>query len=382
MVRNLVVLGSTGSIGRQTLDVARAFPERIHVFGLAAGRQVDALARQVEEFHPAVAVAAAGGETVLVPPNGIQHGSAAVIDMVSQSAVDLVVVGTSGSAGLLPTLAALRAGKLVALANKETLVMAGEIIQRELASGSGRLVPIDSEHSAIWQCILGEPRLEVEGLTLTASGGALRDLPASKLDTVTPEQALRHPTWSMGQKVTVDSANLFNKGLEAIEARWLFDLAFDRIEIIMHPQSIVHSLVRFSDSSTKAQLGVPDMRLPIQYALSHPERWENALPRLDLAEVGALTFMEVDMVRYPALRCALQAGSLGATYPAALSAADEVAVEAFLQGRIGFTAVPRILQAVLESHTPCQISGLDDILEAERWGRETAKRLALKYVAP
>jgi len=377
MRRNLVVLGSTGSIGRQTLDVARSFKDRIAVFGLATHRNVDILAAQAAEFCPAAvalgpdvdAGAALGSVRVL-------QGDSAMTELVTHPEVALVVVGTAGSAGLLPTLAALRAGKLVALANKETLVMAGSVIRQVLNDGSGgELVPIDSEHSAIWQCLQGEPGQSIEQLTLTASGGALRALSARELEEVTPEQALQHPTWSMGTKITIDSANLMNKGLEAIEARWLFDLAFDRIQVLLHPQSIVHSLVTFSDSSTKAQMGLPDMRLPIQYALSHPTRWSNDLPRLDLASVGQLSFAPVDLDRYPALGLAVRAGQAGGTYPAVLSAADEVAVQAFLEKRIKFTEIPSTLQAVLDAHSPCRTPALDDILEADRWARSIACRL-------
>lgn len=376
MVRNLVVLGSTGSIGRQTLDVVRAMDHRVRVVGLAGHRNTALLAEQAREFRPRVVAAHAGtdlnhafGTTEMIDlPEGLET-------LATMPEADLIVVGTAGAAGLLPTLAALSAGKLVALANKEVLVMAGSLIQRQLQAGSGELVPIDSEHSAIWQCLQGEPQRAVECLTLTASGGAFRHLPADELEHVTPEQALRHPTWSMGRKITVDSANLMNKGLEAIEARWLFDLPLERIDVVLHPQSIVHSLVTFSDGSTKAQLGLPDMRLPIQYALSHPERWENNLERLDLAAIGTLSFGPVDRARYPALGLALEAGKAGGTYPAVLAGADEVAVEAFLAGRIPFTRIPPLVETTLTRHTRCASPGLDDILEADRWARATASRL-------
>jgi len=376
MVRNLVVLGSTGSIGRQTLDVVRAMDHRVRVVGLAGHRNTGLLAEQAREFRPRVVAAQVGTD--------LNHafGTAEMIDLpegleelATMPEADLIVVGTAGKAGLLPTLAALGAGKLVALANKEVLVMAGSLIQRQLQAGSGELVPIDSEHSAIWQCLQGEPRRAVERLTLTASGGAFRHLPADELERVTPEQALRHPTWSMGRKITVDSANLMNKGLEAIEARWLFDLPLEKIEVVLHPQSIVHSLVTFSDGSTKAQLGLPDMRLPIQYALSHPERWENNLERLDLGAIGTLSFGAVDRIRYPALGLALEAGKAGGTYPAVLAGADEVAVEAFLAGKIPFSQIPPLVETTLARHTRCSSPSLDDILEADRWARATASRL-------
>ena len=371
MPRNLVLLGSTGSIGRQTLDVVRACGNRIRVYGLGAGSSAELLAEQAAEFHP-VSVALASED---VPPPAVAgveclRGASGMEELVSRPEVDLVVVGTTGAAGLLPTLAALRAGKLVALANKETLVMAGPIVREELTAGHGTLVPIDSEHSAIWQCLQGEPNETVDRLVLTASGGALRHLPMEDLAEVTAEQALRHPTWSMGRKITVDSANLMNKGLETIEAHWLFDMPFDRIDVVLHPQSIVHSLVTFRDGSTKAQLGLPDMRLPIQYALSHPERWDSSLPRLDLAGGVELTFGPIDLARYPALRLAMEAGRAGGTYPAVLSAADEVAVDAFLEHRIAFSRIPELVEQALEAHRDCSTPDLGDILESDHWARD------------
>lgn len=379
-MRNVVVLGSTGSIGRQTLDVARQFPERIRIYGLAARSSRALLEQQTALWKPA-AVAFPGARGAGFGASGdveVLDGEAGMIDLVQRPEVDLVVVGTVGRAGLLPTIAALRAGKLVALANKEVLVMAGSIIGREIESGGGSLVPIDSEHSAIWQCLQGEPNRSVEVLTLTASGGALRGLPLEDLEGVTPEQALQHPTWRMGDKITVDSATLMNKGLEVIEARWLFHLPIERIRIVLHPQSIVHSLVTFDDSSTKAQLGLPDMRLPIQYALSHPERWHNDLPRLDLATAGALTFAPIDFARYPALQLAIEAGLRGGIYPAVLSAADEVAVDAFLAGRIPFPHIAQIVLETLDRATPCPDPDLDDILGADAWGRQTAHALTAR----
>jgi len=375
MARSLVLLGSTGSIGRQTLDVVRSSGGRIRVSGLATGMNEHLLSRQAAEFRPqAVALSERVPSEHLFPGMDRLRGPGGLSEMVSRPDVDLVVVGTSGAAGLVPTLAALRAGKLVALANKETLIMAGPIISAQLAQG-GRLVPIDSEHSAIWQCLQGEPYRAMERLTITASGGALRNLSTGELEGVTPEQALRHPTWSMGPKITIDSANLMNKGLEVMEATWLFDLPLERVDVVLHPQSIVHSLVTFEDGSVKAQLGLPDMRLPIQYALSHPERWPSDLPRLDLAACGSLTFASVDLARYPALALALEVGKEGGTYPAVLSAADEIAVEAFLEHRIGFTEIPELIRSVLDQHASCQAPELEDILGADRWARVTAAGL-------
>jgi len=370
MTRNVVILGSTGSIGRQALDVARACSNRVRVYGLAAHRNVALLERQAAEFAPrAVALVQRECRAPTLPGIDVLWGDDGMVELASRPEVDLVVVGTTGAAGLLPTLAALRSGKLVALANKETLVMAGPVIREALERGNGQLVPIDSEHSAIWQCLQGEQLETVERLILTASGGALRNVPVEALSAVTPEQALQHPTWRMGKKITIDSANLMNKGLEVIEARWLFDMPFDRIDIVLHPQSIVHSLVTFRDGSTKAQMGLPDMRLPIQYALSHPDRWQTVAPRLDLARTGDLTFGAIDLDRYPALRLALGAGKAGGTYPAVLSAADEVAVDAFLERRIGFTRIPEVVQLALEAHTNCPSPSLDDILRSDAWAR-------------
>jgi 1-deoxy-D-xylulose-5-phosphate reductoisomerase len=377
MARNILLLGSTGSIGRQTLDVVRELADRVRVVGLAGYTNVSLLKEQAEEFKPlSVVTTPEGRESLLGSAREVLVGAAGMEELCRRPEVELVVVATAGEAGLLPTLAALEAGKLVALANKETLVAAGSLIQEALRSGSGQLVPIDSEHSAIWQCLQGEPGKSIERLTLTASGGALRDRTGDELQRVTPREALSHPTWQMGRKITIDSANLMNKGLEVLEATWLFDLPMEAVEVVLHAQSIVHSLVTFKDSSTKAQMGLPNMRLPIQYALSHPDRWPNQLERLDLAQVGRLDFAPVDLRRYPALALALQAGRAGGTYPAVLCAADEMAIEAFLSGAITFTRIPEIVEAVLDAHENCGSPELGDIIEASRWARWTTHRLS------
>ncbi len=373
-MKSVVILGSTGSIGRQTLDVVRGLEGRFRIFGLAAGRNRTLLEDQVREFAPALVwsdgeddydylCAALGPATPLWAP---------MEEMAAHPDVDIVVVATTGKAGLLPTLAALRAGKVVALASKEVLVMAGHVITAGARRGGGELRPIDSEHSAIWQCLWGEDTASVARLILTASGGALRfrDKSLEELRRVTPEEALRHPTWQMGRKVTIDSATLLNKGLEAIEAHWLFDVPFRHIEVVMHRQSIVHSLVEFHDGSIKAQLGMPDMRLPIQCALAYPERLPcPAVPRLDLVQVGALEFSLPDLKRFPCLKVALEAGRRGGTYPAVLAAADEVAVEHFLAGRIGFTDIPSVLDSALAAHRPTSDQSLEAVLEADGWAR-------------
>jgi 1-deoxy-D-xylulose-5-phosphate reductoisomerase len=374
MPRNVVILGSTGSIGRQTLDIITAMPERVRVLGLAAHGSVSVLEQQCAEFHPAIAVLvdveAARAWSLAGQP--LQTGTEAMVELAAHPDAEIVVVGTVGAAGLLPALAALRAGKLVALANKETLVMAGPLISQALHDGGATLVPIDSEHSAIWQCLQGEPKPAVERLTLTASGGALRRLSLEELSRVTPQQALQHPTWRMGPKITIDSATLMNKGLEVLEAQWLFDLPIDRIDVLRHEQSIVHSMVTFVDGSTKAQLGVPDMRLPIQYALSHPQRWPNDLERLDLATVGNLTFGAIDHERYPALAVAIAAGRDGGTAPAVLCAADEVAVAAFLNELIPFTSITDVVRRTLDGHESDHNPSLEGILESDRWARRVA----------
>ncbi len=367
-VIGVAVLGSTGSIGTQTLDVIRALGGRLRVVALAAGRNTDLLYRQVAEFRPSFVCA----DTALDPDRLAGARVVPMEEMVSHPDVDVAVIGTTGAAGLAPTLAALRAGKAVALANKEVLVMAGAVLTRAAAEGGGELRPVDSEHSAIWQCLWGEDRGGIARLILTASGGALRDRPPETLDAVTPEEALRHPTWTMGRKVTVDSATLFNKGLETIEARWLFDVPVERIEVVMHRESIVHSLVEFRDGSVKAQLGLPNMRLPIQCALTYPERLPCAVPRLDLAALGSLQFAPPDFGRYPCLALAMEAGRRGGTYPAVLAAADEVAVEEFLAGRIRFTDIPRLIERVLTAHVPGPEDDLAAVLEADAWARRQA----------
>ncbi len=293
-------------------------------------------------------------------------------EMTALPDVDIVVMATSGKAGLNPTLAAIRAGKTLALANKEVLVMAGEIITSEARKHGIELRPVDSEHSAIWQCLQGETEKPAR-LLLTASGGPFLKYSLAQMAEVTPERALKHPTWHMGPKVTIDSATLMNKGLETIEARWLFDFAMDDIKVVVHSQSIIHSMVEFIDGSFKAQLSVPDMRFPIQYALSYPERWSNhELPRLDWSKLSSLTFAAADYEKFPCLGLARDAGSKGGTYPAVLCAADEVAVQLFLEHRIGFLDIPRIVNAALESHDGTQHPTLDDILAADAWARDAA----------
>ncbi|MFB3093570.1 MAG: 1-deoxy-D-xylulose-5-phosphate reductoisomerase [Dehalococcoidia bacterium] len=367
----LVVLGSTGSIGRQTLDVIRSLPKHFNVIGLAAGGNVTLLEEQAREFRPRLIYCDRDSEYVR---GRVSARWADMEEMAAHPDVDVVVTATLGITGLSPTLAALRAGKAVALANKEVLVMAGQLLTAEAKRHSAQLRPIDSEHSAIWQCLWGEHPDSVERIVLTASGGPFRDTPPEELHRVTAEQALRHPNWQMGQKITVDSATLLNKGLECIEARWLFDVPLDRIDVIMHRESIVHSLVMFRDGSVKAQLGVPDMRLPIQCALTYPERVPGtAVPRLDLRRIGTLNFGTPDMKRYPCLSLALEAGRNGGAFPAVLCAADEIAVQHFLAGHLGFTDIARVIEGALAAHTGPTNPSLDDILAADASARAWAE---------
>ena len=369
-VKKIAILGSTGSIGRQSLNVIHALPERFRVIGLAGGKNLELLKRQISEFQPKMFYSSAE------PDFACDGEFLSLEEIASHPEVSLVIVATSGKAGLSPTLAALRAGKSVALASKEILVMAGEIITAETSRYQAQILPIDSEHSAIWQCLQGE-KSKPQRLFLTASGGPFYHYPQSQLNKVTVEQALHHPTWKMGRKVTIDCATLMNKGLEVIEAHWLFDIPFESIEILFHPQSIVHSMVEFVDGSVKAQLGFPDMRLPIQYALCYPERLPNPeLPRLDWNKIQSLSFESVNYDKFPCLKLALEAGKLGGTYPAVLCAADEVAVELFLNHHISFTDIVRIVQKTLEHHQNVAQPSLEEILTADAWAREYAERLS------
>ncbi len=375
----IVILGSTGSIGQQTLDIVRAFPERFRVIGLAAGNNITGLTAQIEEFRPQF-ICCLGQ---LPPSSGSKYQLTSPEGMAILAEADIVVVATSGKSGLAPTLAAVRAGKQVALANKEALVAAGDIITAAARASGAAIRPVDSEHSAIWQCLQGEPREAVNRLVLTASGGPFYGYKAAQLNDITVEQALGHPTWQMGRKVTIDSATLMNKGLEVIEAHWLFGIPYERIDVLIHPGSIVHSLVEFSDGSVKAQLGYPDMRLPIQYALSHPERWANPnLPRLDWNTVRQLNFERPDLNTFPCLTLAREAGLKGGTYPAVLCAADEVAVELFLSRRIGFTGIARQVEQALAEHRSVASPTLDDILAADAWARQRVKQIASRGSRP
>ena len=375
--RRVVILGSTGSIGRQALDVVRRLPDQFEVVGLAAGSNVELLRRQVAEFRPRC--------VSTVAPAGLSANGTwlPLAELAALPEADLVLVATVGIAGLAPTLAAIRAGKTVALANKEVLVVAGEVVTAEARSRKVPLLPVDSEHSAIWQCIRGEAALgewdatsSIARLILTASGGAFRDYSTEQLARVEPAEALCHPTWVMGPKVTVDAATLLNKGFEIIEAHWLFGLPYERIDVLLHRESVVHSLVEFVDGSSKAQLSQPDMRLPIQYALSYPARFPSPVPPPSLSSLGCLTFRPVDEERYPCLKLARHAALLGGTYPAALSGADEAAVALFLSGAIGFLDIARLLEAVLAEHEPTAHPNLEELVQANDYASVRCRELA------
>jgi 1-deoxy-D-xylulose-5-phosphate reductoisomerase len=361
----IALFGSTGSIGVNTLDVVRQNPGRFEITALAAHRNIDVLAEQIAEFHPkAVAV---GDETAAVelksrhPGCEVLAGAEGLRELAARGEYDIFVGALVGFAGLAPTVEAIKLGKRIALANKETLVVAGELLSAMATQSGSEIIPIDSEHSAIYQCLVGESRESIRRIILTASGGPFRTLPKELFSTITREMALKHPKWVMGQKITIDSATLMNKGLEIIEAKWLFGVPLSKIDVVIHPQSIVHSFVEFSDGSIKAQLGMPDMRMPIQYALAAPERLDTSYSLLDLASSSPLEFSEPDFEKFPCLRLAHLAGERGGLYPCVLNAANEIAVEAFLDGRIPFTRIPTLIESAMESG---EISGTNKELEA------------------
>ncbi len=374
--KGIALLGSTGSIGTSTLDVIRMHGDKFRVVSLAAGSNVGLLAEQAAEFRPAfvsVYDAAAAGGLAAALPDGVEagYGPDGAVRAATFDGVDTVVSAISGAAGLLPTMAAVEAGKNVAIANKETLVMAGPLVMERAARRGVKLLPIDSEHSAVFQSLAGHRKEDVKRIILTASGGPFLNASAQSLESVTPAQALDHPKWKMGKKITIDSATLMNKGLEVIEASFLFGLDASRISVVVHPQSIVHSMVEYVDGSIVAQLSKPDMKGPIAYALSWPARIEAGTEPLGLAGLS-LDFIEPDPQRFPCLGLARTALELGGTAPAVLNAADEVAVEMFLKGEVPFTGIYGVISGVLSSHTPVQISEIGDVLEADRWAREAA----------
>ncbi len=381
-MKRIAILGSTGSIGRSALQVIEQFPNRFQVVALAAGRNVDLLIEQIQRFRPKVAAVLdqelANDLASRLPADiGVEvfAGSQGYQNIANCTDADMVLSSMVGAAGLIPTLSAIRAGKDVALANKETLVMAGALVMEEVRRYQIRLLPVDSEHNAIFQALEGHRREDLKRILLTASGGPFLNLPKEQLESVTPAQALNHPNWEMGAKITIDSATMMNKGLEVIEAKWLFDLAVEKIDVHIHPQSIVHSMVEYVDGSVIAQLGMPDMRVPIAYALAYPERLKLDLPTLDLFSVQTLTFQEPDLGRYPCLDLAFNACKAGGTMPAVLNASNEVAVQAFLDKRIPFLAIARLVDKVMQEHELAPAKELEAILAADTWARRRAEAI-------
>ncbi|MCC6793402.1 MAG: 1-deoxy-D-xylulose-5-phosphate reductoisomerase [Thermomicrobiales bacterium] len=371
----LAILGSTGSIGCQTLDVVNEHPDRFRVVALAAGANAGLLAQQAVQFRPELVVLDDGHDSGVEMPVPCLQGEAGLIEAATHPDVDIVVTATSGHTAIVPTARAIEAGKSIALANKETIVCAGGLITALAREHGVEIRPVDSEHSAIWQSLGRSTGSDIERLILTASGGPFRELSIEAMRNVTLAQAMAHPTWAMGGKITIDSATMMNKGLELIEAHWLFGVDYNRIDIVVHPESVVHSLIEFVDGSQVAQLGLPDMRLPIQYALTYPRHVNRSGERLSLSRAGALRFFEPDPIRFPALRLAREAGMAGDTYPTVLSAADEVAVKAFHGGRIRFVQIAEVVERCLLEHVPWPLTSFDAVAEADEWGRLAAERI-------
>ncbi len=376
-MKNLSILGSTGSIGVNALKVARAHPERYRVIALSAGRNIDLLLDQIETFKPkAVAVLNESLAVdlkknltgrflpeILFGPEGFKH-------LATMDSVDTIISAITGAAGLMPTYEGIKAGKNIALANKETMVMAGPLIMREAEKQGVSISPIDSEHSAILQSLQGHKREDLNRIILTASGGPFRNLSLEKMAHVTAAQALKHPNWEMGPKITIDSATMMNKGLEVIEAKWLFDLEMEQIDVLIHPQSIVHSMVEYKDGSIISQMGVPDMMIPIAYALSYPRHIKTGLPPLELEKVGPLSFEKPDLKRFKCLALALKAAAAGGSMPAVLNGANEIAVDAFLKEKIGFLDIPKLIEQTMAAHTTHSIDRIESVMDADRWARE------------
>jgi len=378
-MKNVVLLGSTGSIGTSAIKVAEDLPDRIRLIGLAAGGNAELLVKQTLKHRPeAISIndpaKARELETMLGTTTRVYSGERGLLKLATLPAADIVLIAIVGTAGLQPALAAIRAGKDIAVASKEILVMAGETVMSEARNYGVRVLAVDSEHSAVFQCLEGKPASSVRKLWLTASGGPFRQTPKEDLPSITLQRALKHPSWVMGRKITIDSATLFNKGLEMIEARWLFDIDIGRVQVIVHPQSVVHSMVEFIDGSIIAQLSTPDMCLPIQYALTYPERAGNDRVQTNFAKLGSLTFEEPDLGRFPALKLARRAGEVGGTMPAVLNAANEVAVEAFCSCRISFEQISQRVASVMEQHQWVAHPSLDEILSADAWARVEAAR--------
>ena len=381
-MKRIAILGSTGSIGRSALQVIEQFPDQFQVVALAAGRNVDLLTEQIQRFRPKVAAVLdqdlANDLVDRLPADievEVRAGSPGYQNIANCPDADMVLSSMVGAAGLLPTLSAIRAGKDVALANKETLVMAGALVMEEVKRYQTRLLPVDSEHNAIFQALEGHRRKDLKRILLTASGGPFLNMPKEQLESVTPAQALAHPNWEMGAKITIDSATMMNKGLEVIEAKWLFEVAVENIDVHIHPQSIVHSMVEYVDGSVIAQMGMPDMRVPIAYALAYPERLKLDFPTLDFFSVQTLTFQEPDLSRFPCLDLAFNACKAGGTMPAVLNASNEVAVQAFLDKRIPFLGIARLVDRVMQEHELAPAKELQAILAADTWARQRTEEI-------
>jgi 1-deoxy-D-xylulose-5-phosphate reductoisomerase len=382
-LKRLSVLGSTGSIGVNTLDVVRQFPQRFTIVGLAAGTNLALLREQIRTFKPTIVSVLTDTLAKELKRNlsrdcapEIVYGEEGMQEVARVSETDMVVSAIVGSAGLLPTLAAIKSGKDIALANKETLVMAGKLMMKKARDHRVKIVPVDSEHSAIFQVLQGQSKKNINTIILTASGGPFLKYSLKKLETVTPKEALAHPNWKMGKKVTIDSASLMNKGLEVIEAHWLFDIPPEKIKVYIHPQSIVHAMVEYIDRSVIAQLSMPDMRGPIAYALSYPERIPTELLSLNLLDIGKLSFIPPNLKNFPSLGLAYSALRQGGSMPAVLNASNEVAVSAFLKRKIRFTTIPRLVEKAMSLHSPQNISCLEEVMEVDRWARAKAEELA------
>jgi 1-deoxy-D-xylulose-5-phosphate reductoisomerase len=386
-MKNITILGSTGSIGVNSLKVIKANPDRYRCIGLAAGKNIRLLLSQIEDFQPkAVSVLdeklAAELKDQLSGKSGpeVFFGAEGFVHLSTLDEIDTVISAMAGAAGLLPTYEAVKASKNIALANKETMVMAGAIIMEKAKEQGVSVLPVDSEHSAIFQSLQGHPREDIRRVILTASGGPFRDFSIEKMGGVTPAQALNHPNWDMGEKVTIDSATLMNKGLEAIEAKWLFNLDMNQIAILIHPQSVVHSMVEYKDGSVIAQLGIPDMIIPISYALSYPRHLKNSLPPLELEKVENLTFQNPDVKRFKCLDLALRAAETGGSMPTVLNSANEIAVAAFLKGKIKFLDIPYLIEKTMEAHQSRPADNIETIIQTDRWARDTAGEVLRKWM--
>jgi len=376
MKKRVAVLGSTGSIGNQTLQVIRNLRDSFELIGLSGGDNLELLVKQIKEFRPKIVSIKSESNArklkELFPDIQVEYGMEGLTSVACHDDVDIVVTALAGGIGLVPTYNAIKERKNIALANKETLVMAGNIIINEAKNNNVEILPVDSEHSAIFQCLNGNKRHQVNRIILTASGGPFRGLKKKDLSSVTPEKALKHPNWNMGKKISIDSATLMNKGLEVIEARWLFDINYDKIDVVIHPQSIIHSMVEFIDGSILAQMGETDMRVPIQYALTYPDRVFNTYHKLDLSKRDVLTFEQPDLETFPCLSLAYEAGRIGGTMTAVMNGANEEAVRMFLENKISFLEIPLVIERVMGKHILIKNPGISDVLEAEKWAKEEA----------